>query len=97
MPRNADQLARASTPKKPASLKAGHEGGLGRPSGTVANLNIEKGFGFIKPEGGGENLFFHVSDLVNCGLEELNVGDRVTYESIRTERGLCAKEVRPPI
>ena len=97
MPRNAEPLARASNSKKPVGAKGGREGGLERPSGTIANVNTEKGFGFIKPEGGGENLFFHVSDLTDCGLDELSIGDSVTYESVRSERGLCAKEVCPVV
>jgi len=50
------------------------------PSGTIVKTN-EKGFGFIKPTGGGKDMFFHVTGLLQrTDFEQLSLGERVTYE-----------------
>lgn len=49
--------------------------------GTVKFFNTQKGFGFIAPEGGGNDVFVHVSELQRSGLDGLNEGDRVTFET----------------
>lgn len=49
-------------------------------SGTIVKTN-EKGFGFIKPDGGGSDMFFHVSGLKNrADFDGLKSDDRVKYE-----------------
>jgi CspA family cold shock protein len=53
------------------------------PSGTVKLFNHAKGFGFIGPEGGGPDLFVHISALHRAGLTGLKEGDKVTFESGR--------------
>jgi cold shock CspA family protein/uncharacterized LabA/DUF88 family protein len=60
--------------------------------GTV--LSIKEGYGFIRPEHGGENLFFHYSDLEDIDWNELKEGQSVCYEASRNERGPCARRVR---
>jgi CspA family cold shock protein len=55
-------------------------------TGTVKWFNIQKGFGFIQPEGGGKDVFVHVSAVQAAGLDTLNEGQRVSYEVVR-ERG----------
>jgi cold shock protein len=50
------------------------------PSGTVKFFNHAKGFGFIGPEGGGPDVFVHISALHRAGLTGLKEGDRVTFE-----------------
>ncbi len=56
------------------------------PIGTVKWFNIQKGFGFIQPEGGGKDVFVHVTAVQAAGLDTLNEGQRVSYEVVR-ERG----------
>ena len=51
------------------------------PKGTVKFFNINKGFGFIAPEGGGSDVFVHVSALERAGLQALNEGQRVEFET----------------
>lgn len=41
---------------------------------------MEKGYGFIRPEGGGEDLFFHFSELTNTRFEHLAENDLVEFE-----------------
>ena len=60
-------------------------------TGHVANLLDS--FGFIAPVGGGENIFFHASDLSGMRFRELQPGDRVTYVASFNDRGPCARRV----
>lgn len=55
-------------------------------TGTVKWYNETKGFGFIKPDGGGEDVFVHISALKKSNLESLDEGDKVSYELLE-ERG----------
>jgi CspA family cold shock protein len=54
--------------------------------GTVKWFNAQKGFGFIQPEGGGKDVFVHISAVERAGLGTLVEGQKVSYEVI-TERG----------
>lgn len=54
--------------------------------GTVKWFNTQKGFGFIQPDGGGADVFVHITAVEAAGMRTLNEGDKVTYE-ISTERG----------
>lgn len=47
--------------------------------GTIANVT-DRGFGFIKVEGMGKDLFFHSKDLVGVAFDDLHVGDAVSFE-----------------
>jgi len=51
-------------------------------TGTVLWFSAKKGFGFIKPDLPGPDLFLHVSDLAAAGLETLAEGSRVAYEAV---------------
>jgi len=50
------------------------------PVGTVKWFNPEKRFGFISPEGGGQDVFVHISALNDAGLSALEPNARVEYE-----------------
>ena len=58
-------------------------------TGTVKWFNSTKGFGFIQPEGGGQDVFVHVSAVEKAGLRGLNEGQRVSFE-LQKERGKTA-------
>ncbi|MBC7923080.1 MAG: cold-shock protein [Ferruginibacter sp.] len=60
------------------------------PSGTVKFFNNSKGFGFIKPEDSNEDIFVHVTGLI----DEIRENDRVTFEVERGKKGLNAVNVR---
>lgn len=49
-------------------------------NGTVKWFNATKGFGFIAPEGGGDDVFVHISAVERAGLRGLNDGQAVTFE-----------------
>jgi CspA family cold shock protein len=55
-------------------------------TGTVKWFNTTKGYGFIQPDGGGKDVFVHVSAVERAGLRSLQEGQKVSYE-IATERG----------
>ena len=55
-------------------------------TGTVKWFNPTKGFGFIQPDGGGKDVFVHISAVERAGLRTLNEGQKVTYE-VQSERG----------
>jgi CspA family cold shock protein len=55
-------------------------------TGTVKWFNATKGYGFIQPDGGGKDVFVHVSAVERAGLRSLQEGQKVSYE-IATERG----------
>ena len=57
--------------------------------GTVKFFNTSKGFGFIAPEGGGKDVFVHISAVERAGLRSLNEGQQVSYE-LKDERGKTA-------
>jgi cold shock protein len=55
-------------------------------TGTVKRFNAQKGFGFIQPEGGGKDVFVHITAVQAAGLNGLDEGQKVTFEVV-TERG----------
>ena len=51
------------------------------PTGTVKFFDAQRGFGFIVVDGGGPDVFVHVSALEQSGLNSLNEGQKVSFES----------------
>jgi len=64
-------------------------------TGTVKWFNATKGFGFITPEGGGEDLFVHQSEIQVQGYRELTDGQRVEFEVTQGQKGMQASQVKP--
>jgi CspA family cold shock protein len=60
--------------------------GESMPIGTVKWFNAQKGYGFIQPEAGGQDVFVHISALERSGLGSLNEGQKVKYEVERDQR-----------
>ena len=61
------------------------------PRGTVKWFNTTKGYGFIKPQGGGKDIFVHISAVERAGLSSLNEGQVVQYEEV-SNRGRMAAD-----
>ena len=59
-------------------------------TGTVKFFNATKGFGFISPEGGGKDVFVHVSAVERAGLRTLAEGQRVNFDTEMDARGAKA-------
>ncbi|MGB3455641.1 MAG: cold-shock protein [Litorimonas sp.] len=55
-------------------------------TGTVKFFNTTKGFGFIAPEGGGDDVFVHITALQRAGLQGLNEGDKVQFNTAVNQR-----------
>ncbi|MBS3756348.1 MAG: cold shock domain-containing protein [Desulfobacterales bacterium] len=62
--------------------------------GSIKKVVSDRGFGFIIPEGGGEDVFFHVSALEGVKIEALGEGDQVEYEAEIGDKGPKATVVR---
>ncbi|MEV4932527.1 MULTISPECIES: cold-shock protein [unclassified Sphingobium] len=56
-------------------------------TGTVKFFNADKGYGFIAPEGGGDDAFVHISTVERAGMHTLEKEQRVTYELEKDKRG----------
>lgn len=63
--------------------------------GTVKWFNEKKGFGFITPEGGGEDLFVHFTNITAEGFRTLLDGQNVEFEAAEGKKGKEAIRVRP--
>ncbi len=62
--------------------------------GTVKWFNEEKGYGFITPDEGGEDLFVHYTGIEGSGFRSLKEGERVSYEPACGRKGEQAENVR---
>jgi cold shock protein len=61
------------------------------PKGTVKWFNATKGYGFIQPQGGGKDVFVHISAVERAGLSSLNEGQAIEYEEV-SNRGKTSAE-----
>ena len=55
-------------------------------SGTVKWFNATKGFGFIQPDDGGQDVFVHISAVERAGLRDLRDGQKISYEMVQDRR-----------
>jgi len=65
------------------------------PTGTVKWFNADKGFGFISPDDGGDDLFVHHSEIKTSGYASLEEGQKVEYVVGEGRKGPCATNVVP--
>lgn len=63
-------------------------------AGTVKWFNDAKGFGFITPDGGGEDLFAHFSAIQSSGFKSLAEGQRVSFDVTNGPKGKQASNIR---
>ncbi len=66
------------------------------PTGTVKWFNTTKGYGFIKPDDGGADVFVHITAVQRYGLQGLNEGQAIMYEMKPQRNGkMAAEDLRP--
>ena len=58
--------------------------------GTVKWFNATKGFGFIQPSGGGDDVFVHISAVEKAGMTGLNDGQQVSFDTEKGRQGKTA-------
>jgi CspA family cold shock protein len=63
-------------------------------TGTVKWFNEAKGFGFITPDGGGDDLFAHFSAINMRGFKTLQEGQQVSFEVIQGQKGKQASNIQ---
>ena len=54
--------------------------------GTVKWFNSQKGFGFIRPDDGGKDVFVHISAVERAGMSNLHEGQKISYEVVADRR-----------
>jgi CspA family cold shock protein len=65
-------------------------------TGTVKFFNDSKGYGFIAPDGGGNDAFVHISAVENSGMRTLSENQRVSYDLEQDRRGkMAAVNLKP--
>jgi CspA family cold shock protein len=64
-------------------------------TGTVKWFNEKKGFGFISPDDGTEDLFVHHSEIIAKGYATLREGQKVQFQVGQGKKGPCATKVEP--
>ena len=55
-------------------------------TGIVKFFNTDRGFGFITPEGGGPDVFVHISALEAAGIRSVSEGDRLSFDAVMDQR-----------
>ena len=63
-------------------------------SGTVKWFNATKGYGFIQPSGGGQDVFVHISAVERAGLSSLNEGQQVDFEIVANKGKSSAENLK---
>jgi CspA family cold shock protein len=63
------------------------------PQGTVKWFSRDKGYGFIEPDDGSEDVFVHHSGIAGSGFKSLDEGDKVSYEVTQGQKGPQAANV----
>jgi CspA family cold shock protein len=64
------------------------------PSGTVKWFNATKGYGFIQPDGGGKDVFVHISAVEKAGFSSLAEGAKVSFDVVPNKGKESAENLR---
>ena len=63
-------------------------------TGTVKWFNATKGFGFIQPQGGGKDVFVHISAVQRAGLTGLDEGQQIEFEAVENRGRESAENLK---
>ena len=63
-------------------------------TGTVKWFNATKGYGFIQPQGGGKDVFVHISAVERAGLSNLSEGQQIEYEIVASRGRESAENLK---
>jgi CspA family cold shock protein len=80
-PKTSLKSDQACTKVVPAKSAFAHLGESYMTTGTVKWFNATKGFGFIQPDDGGNDVFVHISAVERAGLSSLNEGQKLSFEA----------------
>ncbi len=58
-----------------------------RQTGTIKFFNADRGFGFITPDGGGKDVFVHITALERSGIQQVREGQKLSFELENDRRG----------
>ena len=64
------------------------------PTGTVKWFNSTKGYGFIQPQGGGKDVFVHITAVERAGLSNLNEGQVIDFEEVSNKGKTSAENLK---
>ena len=63
-------------------------------TGTVKFFNVNKGFGFIQPDEGGNDVFVHATAVEAASMPTLQEGQKVTFVAVQGQKGMQADQVQ---
>ena len=63
------------------------------PTGSVISFKEDKGYGFIRPQDGGDNVYVHISALQASGIEKVTPGQRLTYDLFSKDNKVSAVNI----
>tara|TARA_B100000989_G_C19384096_1_gene402873 strand:+ start:533 stop:736 length:204 start_codon:yes stop_codon:yes gene_type:complete len=63
-------------------------------NGTVKWFNPNKGYGFIQPDDGGKDVFVHISALERAGIQSLNEGQKISFETATNKGKISAANLK---
>jgi CspA family cold shock protein len=84
---------RAASPWGLAAEQCGERSFPMAQTGTVKFFNAERGYGFIKPDDGGRDVFVHITAVEQAGLKGLNEGQRISFDVEPDKKGKGPKAV----
>jgi len=64
------------------------------PTGSVISFKDDKGYGFIRPQDGSDNVYVHISALQAAGIESLTPGQRLSYEILSENGKISAVDIK---
>jgi CspA family cold shock protein len=64
------------------------------PAGSVVSFKEDRGYGFIRPQDGGDNVYVHITALQAAGIEKLAPGQRVEYELFSKDGKVSAVNIK---